>query len=185
MALWGNTDATASIPKYLTDAEKEDAFFIDTDEAALTANRAKGLRTGGWNLYDTYTDSGGATRHRVESLVAMNRTSAEAGDNDEIGPAPVITIDTQPTEITVAEGETATFSVVASVTQGATLNYQWQTSDGGINFTDIAGATSASYTTGALTNADDDGDRYRVIVSATGAVEDIVSAQPILTVTAP
>jgi hypothetical protein len=80
MALWGDKDDAASVPKYLTDAEKADAYFIDTVEAALEANRDKGLRTGGWNLYDTYTDAGGVTRHRVESLVAMNRTAAEAGD---------------------------------------------------------------------------------------------------------
>ena len=48
-------------------------FFLDTEEVANTdgSNFDKGLRTPGWNLYDTYTDANGATRHRVESLISM------------------------------------------------------------------------------------------------------------------
>lgn len=81
MALWGNTDTAASAPKYLTDAEKADTYFIDTTEAAVDANRDKGLKTTGWNKYETYTTNGGAvTRHKVEPLVAMTRTAADAGD---------------------------------------------------------------------------------------------------------
>lgn len=186
MALWGKTDTTNSVPKYLSDTDKENTYFVDETEAAVTANKAKGLGTGGWNLYTTYTDNTGATRHRAENLVAMGVSNAEAGDADDLAPAPVITIDTQPQAITVADGETATFTVTGSVTQGATITYQWAKDDqGDENFVDIAGATEASYTTGALTNADDDGTRYRVTLSATGAVEDIVSAQPAVTVTAP
>ena len=185
MPLWGKTDEAASVPKYLSTADKANAYFVDIEEAGVEANQDKGLGTGGWNLYTTYTDSNGVTRNKSECLVAMGVANADAGDNDTLAPAPVITIDTDVSAGTVAEGETATFSVVASVTQGATLTYQWQTSDGGISFADIEGATEASYTTGPLTNADDDGHRYRVVISATGAVEDIVSGQPTVTVTAP
>lgn len=184
MALWGKTDATGSIPKYLSDADKAKAFFIDETEAAVAANKAKGLGTGGWNLYSTYTDNTGATRHRAENLVAMGVSNAEAGDNDTIAPAPVITIGTQPQAITVADGATATFTVAATVTQGATLTYQWQKSDDGVTFANITGATAASYTTGALTNADDDQDEYRVVVSVTGGT-DVTSDPAVLTVTAP
>ena len=70
--------------------------------------------------------------------------------------APSIT--TQPVDVTVAAGGTATFSVVAS---GTNPQYQWQRSnDGGATFADIAGATNASFT---LTNvqAVDDGARFR------------------------
>ena len=56
-------------------------------------------------------------------------------------------IATQPANRTVTEGQTATFSVVAS--GSAPLAYQWQR-DG----VDITGATGASYTTPATTLAD-------------------------------
>tara|TARA_A100001015_G_scaffold17285_3_gene20141 strand:- start:1792 stop:2103 length:312 start_codon:yes stop_codon:yes gene_type:complete len=88
MALWGKTDAAASVPKWLeTDAnntnksnDEDLAVFVDTTEAGVTANRAKGLKTPGWNLYHTYTDATGATRHKAESLVVMKVSASDAGD---------------------------------------------------------------------------------------------------------
>ena len=85
MALWGNTDTANDAPKYLTSGagwpnDADQAFFIDTTEAAVTANRAQGLKTGGWNAYTSYTDANGATRHRVEPLVAMAVSAGDAGD---------------------------------------------------------------------------------------------------------
>ena len=184
MALWGKTDAEASKPKYLTAADKAKAVFVDTSEAAVAANKAKGLGTGGWNLYSTYTDANGATRHRSENLVAMGVSNATAGDNDTLAPAPVITVDPTSASVTAAEGETATFTVAATVTQGATLTYQWEKSDNaGVDWAEISGATGASYTTGVLTNADDDQDQYRAIVSATGA--DDATFEVLLSVSAP
>src|SRR5216684_7657236 len=66
-------------------------------------------------------------------------------------------INTQPTNQTVAAGQTATFSVIAAGT--APLTYQWQK-----NGTDITGATSASYTT-PVTATSDSGEMFRVNVS--------------------
>ena len=88
MALWGDTDTANDAPKYLSTANtatwpnaQDEAYFIDTTEASVDANRDKGLKTAGWNVYTTYTTNGGAvTRHRVEPLVAMRRTAAQAGD---------------------------------------------------------------------------------------------------------
>jgi hypothetical protein len=81
MALWGDTDTDADIPKYLTAADNAKAYFIDTTEAAVASNREKGLKTTGWNLYEEY----GSGRKRVEVLVAMTRTSVEAGDDGTTG----------------------------------------------------------------------------------------------------
>lgn len=69
--------------------------------------------------------------------------------------APAIT--TQPSNQTVPAGQTATFSVVATGT--APLSYQWQKGT-----SDIAGATSARYTTPATAIADG-GTTFRVLVS--------------------
>lgn len=72
-----------------------------------------------------------------------------------------VTITTQPAGQTVAVGQTATFTVLATGT--APLAFQWQK-----NGTAISGATSASYTTPAVTVADN-GAKFVVVVSnATG-----------------
>lgn len=166
MALWSNTDAEASKPKYLTTAEKNATLGVSVDEAQEAANIAKGLNTPGWVKYSTYTDAQGNTRNKSEVLVAFGTLT---GDNDTIDPDPVITIETQPVGVIVTEGGDAEFSVVATVTRGATLSYQWQIqpiSEG--SFSNIEGATSASYTAEGVALAND-GDEYRVIVSATGA----------------
>jgi len=75
-----------------------------------------------------------------------------------VGEAPVApSITVHPTDQTVTQGQTATFSVVAEGT--APLSYQWQR-DG----TDIPAAISPSYTTPATTLADD-GTSFRCTVS--------------------
>ncbi len=77
------------------------------------------------------------------------------------GTAPSITA--QPSDQSVAVGATATFSVTATGT--APLSYQWQKGT-----TAIAGATSASYTTGA-TSVADNGTQFTVVVSnAAGSI---------------
>jgi hypothetical protein len=61
MAQWGKTDTAADAPKYLeADAnntnkshDADNAVFVDLTEAGIAANRAKGLKTPGWNLYHT------------------------------------------------------------------------------------------------------------------------------------
>lgn len=84
MALWGKTDTAASAPKFLsTDAnatpqtDKDNAFFVDTTEASVASNRAKGIKTPGWVLYKEY----GNGRKMVETLVPMRVTAVAAGDD--------------------------------------------------------------------------------------------------------
>ncbi len=76
--------------------------------------------------------------------------------------ASFIDITTQPSSVVLQSG-TATFNVVATVSgiSGQTVSYQWQKRGSGQNaFSDIRGATSASYTTPTLTNSNNN-DRYR------------------------
>lgn len=81
------------------------------------------------------------------------------------GTAP--TINTQPTNQTVAEGATATFSVAA--TGSGTLTYQWQRQPAaGGGYTNISGATAASFTTPVTTysgGSASNGDTYRCVVT--------------------
>ena len=56
MALWGKTDALASVPTWLEDAaantnksnDRDNAIFVDLTEAAIAGNRAKGITGPGW-----------------------------------------------------------------------------------------------------------------------------------------
>jgi len=83
MALWGKTDALASVPKWLEDDanntnksnDRDNAVFIDLTEAGVAANRAKGFKTPGWYVY--HTSNG---RHYAECLVPMKVSAADAGD---------------------------------------------------------------------------------------------------------
>ena len=73
------------------------------------------------------------------------------------------TITSHPSSLTAYEYLTATFTVVAT---GGGLSYQWQKSDNaGVNWSDVSGATSSTYTTGALTRSADNSDQYRCVVT--------------------
>jgi alpha-tubulin suppressor-like RCC1 family protein len=98
-------------------------------------------------------------------------------------PAPAPTpvppsITTQPQDTTVQEPATATFNVAANSVGPVT--YQWQRNSSGA-WTDLVGATAASYTTAATTVAADNGAQFRVIVA--NAAGRITSGVAALTVT--
>jgi hypothetical protein len=80
MPLWGKTDELESAPKYLNATDIENAYFVDTTEAAVESNREKGIKTPGWILYNTYTDANGNVRNKSEVLVPMKVSAADAGD---------------------------------------------------------------------------------------------------------
>lgn len=88
MAQWGKTDTLADAPSYLETSadntnkshDKDNAVFVDVTEAGLASNKAKGLGTPGWNLYHTYVDANGNTRHKAEPLVVMKVAAGDAGD---------------------------------------------------------------------------------------------------------
>ena len=92
-----------------------------------------------------------------------------------------VTISQQPASRTNEANTQATFTSVASNVMNMPICYQWQRSDDGGPFADIPGATVASYTTPYLTEADDDGDAYRVLISVIGT--SVTSATATLKVT--
>lgn len=98
-----------------------------------------------------------------------------------VSPAPTLPIiATQPVAASVLVGQSVTFTVVA--TGNPAPSHQWQSStDNGLTFTNIAGATGATYTIPAAQLADT-GKRLRVVVSnSAGSVN---SAVVVLTVAA-
>ena len=89
------------------------------------------------------------------------------------------TIITQPTDKSVIEGETATFTVNA--TGSEPLSYQWQQNMNGSGWTDITGETNDTYTTGKTT-MDMNGTQYRCVVS--NSAGSVISDAATLTVNA-
>ena len=97
-------------------------------------------------------------------------------------PVLAATINTQPVAQTVCAPGNASFSVAAS---GLGLTYQWQVStNGGTSYTDVPGATSATYT--FATTPAQNNNRYRVNVYSTcSPTTPAVSNAVILTVNSP
>ena len=97
-----------------------------------------------------------------DSLVMTYKYTIELPSQTPEIKVPVIT--SQPQDVTVKEGETATFIVKAT---GTDLTYQWEIDTKGDNdFVSISGTTGkgASYTTG-IRNMENNGTKYRCIVS--------------------
>ncbi len=89
--------------------------------------------------------------------------------------APVLpTITTQPASVTAVAGSTAQFAVVAGGT--GPFAYQWRR-----NGVTVSGATAASYTTAALSSADNGGS-YTVVISNAGG--SVTSSAAVLSVAA-
>ena len=84
----------------------------------------------------------------------------------------------QPTNASVCVGANTNFSVTAG---GSANTYQWQVStDAGVTFTDITGATNATYSLSAVTAAQN-GNQFHLVISSCSPTP-ITSAAAILTV---
>ena len=92
--------------------------------------------------------------------------------------APAIT--SNPASVSVYASQTATFSVSATGT--GTLTYQWYTG-APPNGTAIAGATSSTYTTGSLTDADNGTEYYATVTDTACTNTTLTSTAATLTVT--
>ena len=117
----------------------------------------------------------GALLSVLAAPVVLSGCTGMVAANGTGSPAPVApTITTQPTGQTVSAGQTATFTVAATGT--SPLSYQWVK-----NGANLAGATSASYTTPATTTSDS-GAKFDVVVSNSAGT--VTSATATLTVNA-
>jgi hypothetical protein len=98
-------------------------------------------------------------------------------------------ITTNPTNATGCVNAGATFSVAAT---GSSPSYQWQVStDGGVTYSNLAGATSSTLSLTGLTSTQN-GNRYRAVVTVAGcgsvtssAVILTVNSAPVVTISAP
>ena len=213
MANWGNTDDAANSVLWATTQVKltpntdnqanlysnttADAFItgLTVGQFGVSGGEAQALRAGantkvahaGWVLR-TVGSGNRAGRVQNETLVAMKTITGD-GSDDPVMPDYMLSIATQPSNVTINSSSTsnvATFTVVgASVPSGATLTYKWQKWNGSsfANITD-AGAYSNSATASlvVLSNTASTGEIYRVQVGATGAAN-VVSTNAVITIT--
>lgn len=169
--------------------------FVDSAEATTTGSRAKGIRGPGWWSYRTWTNADGSVAQHSECLIAMgggdpNLAPSITGEqaDDAVVVDLVITIGTQPANVSVTAPALATFTVAATANSDNALTYQWQKAESTANtvYADVTGATSASYTTGvtAVTAGPGatNGDKYRVVVSVAGTGVSLTSNAVTLTV---
>ena len=106
--------------------------------------------------------------------------TAYTGTNSEVVQATMVTIDTDPVDITASEGDDVSFSITAAALNAASystgvpdyginadagLRYQWQLStDNGVSFSDITGETNNLLTLSSVNNSMI-GNIYKVIVT--------------------
>lgn len=201
MALWSNTDANTSVPKFapslvslentqdnsnllfsnttadaFVTGETIGVFGVDTNEQQATTTSKGGHA--GWVLRTT--GSGGRSgRVHVETLVAMGSMSSDA--EDVVYPDYRITITTQPQAANNAAAGSVTFDVTAAtVPTGGTLSYQWYVDENGSGtMVSLSGETAATL---ELDNIATD-NLYRVVVSVTGGA-DVTSSNAALTIDA-
>lgn len=130
------------------------------------------------------TDPADVTKTVSSATTIYLRTKSSTGcwsNATTVSPAIISSpsITTQPVDQNGIDGGSVTFSVVANNTTG----YQWQIStDNGVNWTNVSGATSASLTVSSLTLSMD-GYKYRAIVKATNPCTDVISNVGTLNVT--
>ena len=132
-----------------------------SDDAGSTwANVASGGTTASYSTAATSATDHGA-RFRVVATNGIGTAATSSAATLTVNVAPSIT--TQPVSQTIISPGTATFTVAG--TGLPTPTTQWQRSDdAGSTWADVAGATSATYTT-AATSASDNGAKFHAVLS--------------------
>ena len=189
MSLYGRTDSNANKTKagvgVGASSQAKQTIYIDETEAALEANKERGLNAPGWWSYFTYTDSSGATRHKAEQLVFIaggdtNANETQADDATAADANVVIAIQTQPQNTAVAVGAQLQLTVVGTATppgDNSVLTYQWQKKSGN-RYNNVSGATSAAYT--VATAAAGDAGTYRVKINSTNGGKELISSNAVV-----
>ena len=154
-AIWNKKAYTVYC--YRSDTEVYDMQIVNEGEKAVEPEEPErsGFVFGGWyqekNCINQWDFS-------IYTVNADTNLYAQWVDNEDTYPV----IGTQPVSQAVAEGHSANFTVIAS-TEIGTLSYQWQKKDSGGTWSNISGATGATYAIDSVT-ADDAGE-YRCIVT--------------------
>ena len=190
MSLYGRTDSNANKTKagvgIAASAQAKTVLYIDETEAALEANKERGLNAPGWWSYFSYTDSSGATRHKAEQLVFIaggdtNANETQADDAQAADVAVVIDIQTQPADTAVAVGAALQLTLAAIATppgDASVLTYQWQKKSGN-RWANVSGATGTTFDVASY--AATDAGSYRVKINSSTGAKEVISATAVVT----
>ena len=190
MSLYGRTDSNANKTKagvgIAASSQAKTTIYIDETEAALEANKERGLNAPGWWSYYTYTDSSGATRHKAEQLVFIaggdtNANETQADDAQAADVAVLITINTQPANTAVAVGAALQLTLAAIATppgDASVLTYQWQKKSGN-RWSNVSGATGTTFDVASY--AATDAGSYRVKINSSTGAKEVISATAVVT----
>ena len=190
MSLYGRTDSNANQTKagvgIAASEQAKTVIYVDETEAALEANKERGLNAPGWWSYFTYTDSSGATRHKAEQLVFIaggdiNANETQADDAQAADVAVLITINTQPADTAVAVGAALQLTLAAISTppgDASLLSYQWQKKSGN-RWSNVAGATGTTFD--IATYAATDAGSYRVKINSSNGAKEVISDTAVVT----
>ena len=190
MSLYGRTDSNANKTKagvgIGASSQSKTVLYIDETEAALEANKERGLNAPGWWSYFSYTDSSGATRHKAEQLVFIaggdtNANETQADDAQAADVAVLITINTQPANTAVAVGDALQLVLAAIATppgDASVLTYQWQKKSGN-RWSNVSGATGTTYDVASY--AATDAGSYRVKINSSTGAKEVISATAVVT----
>jgi len=190
MSLYGRTDSNANKTKagvgIGASSQAKTVLYIDETEAALEANKERGLNAPGWWSYFSYTDSSGATRHKAEQLVFIaggdtNANETQADDAQAADVAVVIDIQTQPADTAVAVGAALQLVLAATATppgDASVLTYQWQKKSGN-RWANVSGATGTTFD--IATYAATDAGSYRVKINSSTGAKEVISATAVVT----
>lgn len=142
----------------------------------MFVDSASDLPAGG--IIDEVQAALGSSAIDVSTGATYRLNSSGVWINQSTG-AKTIQITKQPENAEVTAGEDATFTVEAT---GYSLSYKWQSSSDGTTWTDISGATSATYT--ITTEASDNGKSYHCVITD-GDSNSATSSAATLTVNEP
>jgi hypothetical protein len=114
------------------------------------------------NAYTLSNATAAQTGNKYRVVISSCSTLPVISNPATLTVSNLATIATQPNNVNACIGGNATISVIAS---GSELIYQWQVStDGGVTYNDISGATSSSVLINGITNAFNN-NQYRVKIS--------------------
>jgi hypothetical protein len=181
MDVSGATSASLSLSNLTHATDNGDQFrvFVYASGSVSLTSQAVTLTVdpcaaNGWCTQDlTYYLGGFATSLNISGDGTWNNQTYKSGVLTSL-----IVINTPPSNQTASGGQ-ASFAVLASVSNAATLSYQWQVKKNGSNdFVNVSSQSIASATLNLanLSFQSDHGDVYRVIVKASGGAVDVVSS---------
>lgn len=166
MSLYGKDDSNTNVTKagrgVAASSQAKQIIFVDNTEAALEANKERGLNAPGWWSYYSYTDCEGNTRHKAEHLVTIadpeaNASETQSDDAYAADAIVTITISGQPSNQTTY---TPAGAIIIFGDDGGTTIL----GEADETYTGVTGATSGSGT-GAI---------FTVVRDNTGAIVTVI-----------